>query len=298
MDRVTKQFFDDILVMVNFNFPHYEVLPLFLDINGQFFNDIIVVGSTPFSPRGPTSRVKFFLYNTSEGERAHEAFHQVVLAHPGYAGYLWLNDDVLVNVYRLAQLSKSSMWLAREVAHGDGFPYGYDWPYMHVLDDHTDVWNWWNRADGKNACSALYAYQEDIDHVYIRAIERLTRSHACFHMWSDLFYLPADARVRFLDLAPFFDRSKMHMEAAFTTMARMLFEGYFVGINYLDMIYLWEGLRELDIARLLITPSVDAAHPLKLSLPAVFEWWSDWMRRARSAALDSFTKRTNKGHAN
>jgi hypothetical protein len=102
-----RRFYDDVLLIVNFNVPFYTVIPRYLTLYGEFFRNILFVGEEDITPdEAQRYGIEFMTVYTSRGKLSECALRDVILKYPNYTGYLWTNDDTMLNPYKLSRNAK------------------------------------------------------------------------------------------------------------------------------------------------------------------------------------------------
>lgn len=85
--------FKDVLHIVNFNWPFYNITPAFLDIYKPNFPNIAFYGPNVSQDLAGIVRE----VNTTNGFVGYKTLVQAMHDFPDYAGYLYTNDDVVLN---------------------------------------------------------------------------------------------------------------------------------------------------------------------------------------------------------
>lgn len=94
--------FSDILLIINFNEPHYENIPLLRQLYSEHFPHLIFVGEKA-DPR-------VFNMSTSNGRLMHRIIPPVAEKYPNVSGYLLINDDAILNYWNIGELDRSKFW--------------------------------------------------------------------------------------------------------------------------------------------------------------------------------------------
>ncbi|KAF9949453.1 hypothetical protein BGZ72_008773 [Mortierella alpina] len=102
----TAAIFKDILLVVNFNWPLYDAIEPFLEIHEQHFPNIVFYGEEV--PENLTGRVKSVISN--RGHLGYKSLLAAMEEYPNYKGYLYTNDDTLLNIYQLTTFDQDKVW--------------------------------------------------------------------------------------------------------------------------------------------------------------------------------------------
>ncbi|KAF9158319.1 hypothetical protein DFQ26_007758, partial [Actinomortierella ambigua] len=98
--------FKNILLVVNFNQPTYGALEPFLAIYKGYFPNIKIYG--PKVPDNLKDMVTEISYD--QGFTSYRNLADAIDKYPNYTGYLYTNDDTLLNVYQLTEFDQDKVW--------------------------------------------------------------------------------------------------------------------------------------------------------------------------------------------
>lgn len=270
--------FEKILLVVNFNYPYYDVINNFLEMYHKFFPNIVFVGEQPLGERKLPKGVSFLKVSTNHGFFQQNSLFEAMDKFPEYEGYLHSNDDTLLNPWTLSLYDKNSFWIPREYNRLERKPWPYNLIHDYVLDSSVPLAtlepnNWWMQVlNGKthySDCQKTWSNESLVSRRYLNALERVYGKgrKVCFQVWCDVFYVPASIRTAFLELARNLTADGHMFEIVFPTVSRMMFEADSVGITFMDVPFLWENQRTIETFNLLVKPNADGAHAIKLSNP-------------------------------
>lgn len=94
--------FSDILLIINFNEPHYENIPILRQLYSEHFPNLIFVGEK--------EDIRVFNMTTSNGRLMHRIIPPVAEKYPNVSGYLLINDDAILNYWNIGELDRSKFW--------------------------------------------------------------------------------------------------------------------------------------------------------------------------------------------
>ncbi|KAF9970247.1 hypothetical protein BGZ73_007081 [Actinomortierella ambigua] len=104
----TLSAFKDVLLVVNFNHPTYAALEPFLSIYSAYFPNIKVYGpEVPENLKDVVTEIKY-----DKGWASYHTLADAIEKNPGHKGYMFTNDDALLNVYQLAVYDLDKVWKA------------------------------------------------------------------------------------------------------------------------------------------------------------------------------------------
>jgi hypothetical protein len=86
-----KSLFSDILLIINYNNPHYQSIDFLKEIYSPVFTNIIFYGEA--------SHPEVHLISHHKGWWGHEVLKDAMIRYPGYSGYLCLQDDCFLNYW-------------------------------------------------------------------------------------------------------------------------------------------------------------------------------------------------------
>ena len=189
--------FEDILLIVHFNRNDYQFLPDVLEMQGgsDAFPHYIAVGSHKpppawAAPDGPVhSRQEF-----NGGWGMHRTVEYAMKTFPGFRGYLLMNNDVALKVWKLGKLDRDKIWFHTDLDYGCGPKY---------TDPLTEpLWEraWWWK-DEKDTHFWQEHFMPMLDETKkARAFETACGPDRLYSAGSDFFYVPNKYRSEYLGL--------------------------------------------------------------------------------------------------
>ena len=214
-----RDYYKDILLVIVYHFPKYDSIPHLESLYKGAFPNIAICG-----PKDDKEYKVNIIVHNNGGLIAYNCLGRAVRLYPGYEGYLYINDDMIVNWWNFKNFDKSKIWQSSFIENG------------HPLKQHDDQkilyktnWVWYNSSFGVEQCnktikeiSTLKPYKWDPK----RLIENLKHNGDgkiyCSKGWSDLYYIPRVYAEEFADICDIFYRNKVFLEIAVTTMLRLL----------------------------------------------------------------------------
>ena len=258
-----KDHFKEILLIIVFNFPHYEHSSLLLDAYGKAFPNIIFCG-----PENSTSYSSIMKSLTSKGYFSYdECAARAMRIHNNYSGYLVMSDDVFLNFWNLKNLNPLKIW---------------DGPKAPIrIGNHTNPlqWYWWQSRWGVNSCfkalkrlrsfnkfenllknlGAINTSNSDLR-------KNISGENICYGGRSDIYYIPKKMARTFSELSKIFKEENVFLEIAVSTIIRILT----TDMIFLKGIYMpgkvgSDPVTKSDIVLKYYRPELHFVHPLKLN---------------------------------
>lgn len=241
-------FFEDLLVIVNFNHPYYVNVPFLKEIYKDFPHLVFYGDDTNINPP-----LEIIRCNQEKGYFAYRVVLDAIQRFPGYNGYLFLMDDLLINPWNLKTKDKNKVWLTalggrdlRLVA-------------LNVMNSLRTDWWFGNERVGLKACRK--AWLELPEEYRNRLVFRLGQDGAFACWYGDIFYLPKRLVNDFLRVFTVMSNNEVFLELAIPT-----------GFCAIEDFHNWEWLSIEFLQRARRTrwrdfynKSIDGLHPVKFA---------------------------------
>ena len=229
--------FSDIVLVIVYNYPLYSSIPYLTALYKNAFPMIMFCGPKK------TRNYSVEAIHIHKGYFSYTCMSRAMEKHPGYAGYLLINDDVMLNYWNLVGMDREKIWQG---------PKGT----IRFLNYSLPVnWYWWNSTWGMKTCQKAYneiwALQESSAEEWLpRMIDnhdndadskQRSRSSVwdikesmdilrqngngtfyCFRGRSDVFYIPGKFTDAFKTLSYIFYKHSSFLEITVPTICRML----------------------------------------------------------------------------
>ena len=170
---------------------------------------------------GPEKSDKFdvLVVEIEKGFWGYECLGRAARENPGYRGYLYINDDMIVNWWNLVHLDRDMIWQGSRIDNEKGIE-------IHQPVQHN--WPWWWNTNGFEKCKL--AIQDVKEYEEKRGTSQLINNLRingngklfCLRGWSDLFYIPGRLRETFADVSNIFFKRKVFLEIAVPVMESLL----------------------------------------------------------------------------
>lgn len=208
---IDKNKFKNVLLIINFNHPYYKNIDFLKELYAPYFNRIVFYGTKPHQ--------EVTCFETNEGRYISEVLYDALEKNPGYDGYLFLEDDCILNMWNCFQLDISKIWILTVYnpdANGRGYiahGRGYTWANL-ALETFEHSWAWpSNMAATKNAFSQLLP----------RDIKNVTNNigkDIAIGTSADMCYFPGKYRDDVMRMCPIF--KEVFIEIAMPNMLACL----------------------------------------------------------------------------
>ncbi|ESO85050.1 hypothetical protein LOTGIDRAFT_235923 [Lottia gigantea] len=241
--------YDNLLLVVVFNRPgHYGVVDYLERMYRPFFPQMIYCGHDMNNFLSIynllNKKLSFIEVDFNLGQYGYECLQKAMQMNFDVDGYIHLSDDVLLNVWNVAELPKDKLWFQKNmrIAHF----------IMHVVPDiwKHPHWGPWTTVYGRTAAKAAIASLINLSYLETRAKEFMFMLSTnvggfdrVYYEASDIFYVPKRFAQDFIYFASVFDAAHVHLEIAVPT----IFNGLDLNENIVTMngSYLWYQDRNL-----------------------------------------------------
>ena len=102
----------DVLLIINFNNPHYENILFLKSIYKDFFPNIVFCGDKKTDQVEYSYQGSMPPYNL-RGHMSYKAIAKFMKKYPQYKGYLFVHDDCLINFWNLFRFDKNKIWISQ-----------------------------------------------------------------------------------------------------------------------------------------------------------------------------------------
>jgi hypothetical protein len=242
-----KQWGDDILLIINYHFPYYDSINLLKKIYSPYFPNIVFYG--------PQGHPGIEVCNHYQGWFSYKDIGMAMQKYPGYAGYLLINDDLIINPSNFERFDKTCIWTcpfrALDMTRS-----------MNAIDD----WPWWQANVGYPVMQQVYDKLDAQTHSLLA--KNIGQNRAAI-AYADIAYIPAACAERCIQLCQLYAEYGVFLEIALPTICMSLLP--IDKVQYINGKPLWYN-GERNHACDYLNISVDYVHPIKLSDPAFYEF--------------------------
>lgn len=195
----------NILLIVNYNFAHYESIPLIKKIYQPYINTIVFYG--------PEEHPDVHLIRHINGYLSYLCIADAMERYPDFDGYLFLMDDCILNAWNLKNPDLSKIWYP-EIMHN---PRGH--PINVTKGKDATEWAWWHTQWGSEAIISAF---NEIPENYKKVLAKNWGASNVVAAYSDLVYIPRSYKNQFIELATIFGRNGAFLESALPTIISCL----------------------------------------------------------------------------
>ena len=224
--RLTKQtkcfqnYYKDILLVIVYHFGKYDSIPHLEALYKGAFPNIAVCG-----PKEDRDYKIDIVIKNHGGLIAYNCLGKAIRLNPGYKGYFYINDDMIVNWWNFGDFDTTKIWQSSLIENGH--------PLIRK-GDNTNItyktgWVWYNSSYGIEKCNKSIKQVSNLKpHTWkpVKLIENLKQNGNgkiyCSKGWSDVFYIPRVYADAFADISEIFYKNTVFLEIAVTTMLRLL----------------------------------------------------------------------------
>ncbi|HSW74034.1 MAG TPA: hypothetical protein VLG71_02670 [Candidatus Limnocylindria bacterium] len=198
---------DNILLVINYNWAHYQSIPLLKKIYQNYFANIVFYG--PRQSRDVTG------CSHDDGYISYVCVADAMKRYPQYQGYLFLMDDCILAARKVMDLDQSKIWMPEipflSATRGNFFN------VTHQAK--ASSWGWWHSKWGWQAMEKAY---NELPELYKKNLNKNIGKSQVMASYSDVLYIPGCYREQFIELAEIFGKHRVFLEMAFPTMLSCL----------------------------------------------------------------------------
>jgi len=130
-----KDAFKDILLVIVFNYPFYDSIPDLIALYKPAFPDLLFCG-----PPDNTASPDILTVDIIKGFLGYECLARAIREHPGFKGYFYISDDVILKYWNFLDFDRGKFWDSyipiNSPANGPA----------------SNAWSWWNSPYGLSNC--------------------------------------------------------------------------------------------------------------------------------------------------
>ncbi|XP_078384465.1 uncharacterized protein LOC144666900 isoform X3 [Oculina patagonica] len=229
-----KDAFKDILLVIFYNYPFYDSIPHLVALYKPAFPNLLFCG-----PPGATAQPDIPTVDKIKDFLGYECLGRAIREHPGYAGYFFISDDVILKYWNFPDFDRNKFW---ESYHPTTSP---------ASGPASSDWYWYNAQYGLSNCRRAL---EDVAKMFLaekklngtQFLDSLLKNGneklLCFGGRWDVLYVPQRHATAFSILSETFYKQQVFLEIAVPTIYRLLernqnialLPGYFIPGNVGD----------------------------------------------------------------
>lgn len=184
--------FHNTLLIINFNHPYYDNIPFLKEIYAPFFSNMIFYGEKAHN--------EVVSIRTEKGHYVSNLIFHVLETNPGYEGYLFLEDDCILNLWNCLSLDLDKIWLLPGFTLSENAITTSHFITVNVASGKwSEPWGWpWRLESVRNAFQKLSP--KDKEYLTYNLGKDIAIATA-----ADMFYFPGKYREDVMRLCPIFE---------------------------------------------------------------------------------------------
>lgn len=264
-----QEHFKDTLLVVYYANPHFETIDFLKQLYSPVFKNIVFYGDrTQHIDIGEADHQyedgfygKYNIVYTRNGYYLSRWIQDVMIRHPGYEGYIFMQDDVLFQFWNFLNLDKNKIWFGANAAWHPGYePQPQE--KCITINQITDpqYMGWFNTGAGMPQLKKMFAKLSEygLDDESAMLAANFGENGAAWYM-VDMFYLPGRFAGKVLRLCDLFDR--VFCEMSIPTMLGAMDYLH----NWEELPHWWSCFNSGDKLKEAHDPKYFWMHPLKFS---------------------------------
>jgi hypothetical protein len=240
-----KPQFNDILLLINYNYPHYQTIDFIKELYSAYFPHIVFYGPHPHP--------QIELCIQEKGYYSYKAIAQAMQKFPNFKGYLFVHDDCIINPWNLTRFDPKKIWTPNCCLTVRKIESTWN---IASLDGITQEWYWWQKPNGAVALKKAYAKLPEKNR---SILIKNCGTNAGMWGYSDIIYIPNIYKKDVIYLINIFAQEHVFLELALPTLCAAIQDKE--SWEYMNGIAIWDH----SDAKNLYTQNIDYLHPLKLS---------------------------------
>ena len=206
--------FKDILLVIVYNYPLYDSIPDLVALYKPAFPHLLFCG-----PPHNTAPPDILTVDIIKGFLGYECLGRAIRQHPGYNGYFYISDDVVLKYWNFPDFDRGKFWDS----------------YIPITSPASgpasNSWSWWNSPYGLSICRRAL---EDVEKMSFKKeklngeqllntlVNNVNGIRLCFGGRSDVLYVPQKHAAAFSTLSETFYKQKVFLEISVPTIYRLL----------------------------------------------------------------------------
>lgn len=209
-----KNAFKEVLLVVVYNYPFYDSVPHLVALYKPAFPHLLFCG-----PPDDTERSDILNVDIIRGFLGYECLGRAIRKYPGYKGYFYISDDVLLKYWNFPNFDRGKIWESSSIRSNP------------VNESPSTEWYWWASRYGLENCRRALG---DVANITLKKtklngkylLNTLLKNSGgilrCFGSRSDVLYIPQKHANAFSILSNTFYKQKVFLEIAVPTISRLL----------------------------------------------------------------------------
>ena len=214
-DTCHLQYFKDIVLIIVYNYPYYDSVPELLKFYQPVFPKVFICG-----PKGNTTVANITHAFINKGIYGYKCLTEAIRQYPGNEGYLYINDDVILNYWNLigSKFDKNVIWESNN-----------QFGRINLKENLTQPWYWWVSPYGinntKGAIKEIHSFgkiSKTYNDMFSQYRENGNGTYYAYSGRSDVLYIPRRYSIQFQELSQMFYKHGVFLEIAMPTILHFL----------------------------------------------------------------------------
>ena len=217
-----KNIFVDVLLTVVYHYDYYDSIPIQEELYKRAFPNMVFCG-----PRKDNNYNISIVTDVLSGVLAYQCLEMAIRQYPDFTGYLYINDDLILNWWNLINFDRTKIWQGALIQNG--VPILHPGELNQSFQKYHSNWIWYNTSAGVHACNeafkelfSLRNNSKPIRTALDNAMQNGDRTLYCSKGWADFFYIPNEYADLFAELSSVFYKHGVFLELAVATIIRLL----------------------------------------------------------------------------
>ena len=209
-----KNKFSKILLVVIYNHPLYDSVNLLREFYQPVFPHIYFCGAFA------NTTLNVHASGINKGIYGYKCLADAIEMHQGYTGYLYINDDVIVNYWNLEKFGFNFSKVGES---------SNQFGKVNTAEKMPTNWYWWISPYGFKNCKNAIKEITTFSKQYITYQKKLKTfiqngdgGQYCYNGRSDILYIPGHLSGAFYDIASTFYKYNVFLEIAIPTIIRFI----------------------------------------------------------------------------
>lgn len=188
----------DILLVINYNHPHYESIPLLKKIYSPCFPNIVFYGPHAYS--------EINLCHHHVGFFAYIGLADAMQRYPNYKGYLQVHDDCIINYWNFDRFDLNKIWISKINTT------------VPLIENGILQWDWSSHIK-LPAAKSLYA---KLNQSQLNILAENCGPNTIHIGYSDIIYIPCRLKNEAITLFEMAYKESLFLEVAIPTVCACL----------------------------------------------------------------------------
>ena len=223
-----------VLLLINYNFPHYATIPVLKKLYSGLFADIVFCGDS--------DHPEVIKIDGTKGYLGYACVAKAIRLFPDLSGYLYINDDVILNWWNIIGLDTSKIWTGKEIDFRTGHKFG---------ESTLPSWHWWHVLNTAylcevaleqtlKLCQSTEGKRLNLTNLHRTYYRNTNGSKICLKARSDVVYIPQEYAEAYAKISDINSSNNVFLEVAVPGILAFFwtpFNSYNLNGSYFNDIY-------------------------------------------------------------